>query len=76
MHQLQDLGEHIAQHILCSQLGLSVVAVHAGLGQLDIPVAIGIPDEVIDLGGSHADLKAVQIFGNFLHQLIQLGQEV
>ena len=74
MQQPQELIEHIDQHLLRGQLALLVLAVQACLGQLDIPVAVGIPDEVIDLGRGHAKLVSVHILGDFPDERIELGQ--
>ena len=51
--------------------GLSA-GVYAGLGKLDIPVAVNIPDEVLKLGNSYAQLELFKIFIHFLGKLIQL----
>ena len=75
VQQLQDTQQHIAQHVLGGQLGTLVLAVQAGLGQLDIPVAIGVPDEVIDLGGGHAQLIGVHILGDLADQGVQLAED-
>ena len=74
MQQLQKLREHVAKDVLSHQLGLLVLAVQPGLGQLDIPIAVGVPQEVVDLGGRHADLVAVQILRDLLDQRVQLGE--
>ena len=68
MQQLQELHQHIAQDVLSRQAGGLVLSVQPGLGQLNIPVAIGVPQEVIDLGGGHANLVTVQIFRDLFHQ--------
>ena len=75
MQQLQKVRQHVAQHILGHQLGCLVLAVQTGLRQLNIPVTVGVPDKVIDLGRGHADLVAVQILRDFLHQGVQLGED-
>ena len=73
VQQLQNTQQHVAQHILRSQLG-GVLAVKTGLGQLDIPVAVGVPDEIIDLGGRHAQLVGFQIVGDLADQGVQLAE--
>lgn len=75
VQQLQDTQQHIAQHILGGLLCLRILAVQAGLGQLDIPVAVGVPDEVVDLGGGNAQLVGLQIVGDLADQGIQLAED-
>ncbi|CAN3994570.1 Multidrug export protein mepA, partial [Dysosmobacter welbionis] len=75
VQQLQKLRQHKAEHILGRQLGPLVLSLEAGLGELDIPVAVGIPQEVVDLGGGHADLVGVQVLRDLLHQGVQLGED-
>ena len=74
MQQLHDPQQHVAQHVLGGQLGSLVLAVETGLGQLDIPVAVGVPDEVVDLGGGHAQLIRLQIVGDLADQRIQAAE--
>ena len=74
MHQFQNTQQHIAQDIFCRQLGLLILAVQARLGQFNIPIAVGIPNEVVDLGGRHAQFIGFHIVGDFADQLIQLAQ--
>ena len=72
MQQLQQRHQNVAEHVLCGQLGILVRAVQPGLGQFDIPVAVGVPDEVIDLGGGHAELVGIHILGDFFDERIEL----
>ena len=72
MQQPQELVEHIDQDLLRGELALFILAVESGLGELDIPVAVGVPDEVIDLGGGHAELVGVHILGDFFDERIEL----
>ena len=75
VQQPQDLVEHIDQHALRGELALLVLAVEARLRQLDIPVAICVPDEVIDLGRGNAQLVGVHILGHFTDERIQLRED-
>ena len=75
VHQLQDLGQHIEQHLLRAELGLLVLAVEAGLGQLDIPVAVAVPDEVVDLARGHAQLVAVHVLADLFDHVVELGED-
>ena len=74
MQQLQHPQQHIAQHVLSRQLGLLVLAVQPGLGKLDVPVAIGVPNEVVDLGGGHAQFIGLHIIRDLPDEGIQLAE--
>ena len=74
MQQLHDPQQHIAQHVLGGQLSSLILAVETGLGQLDIPVAVGVPDEIVDLGGGHTQLIRLQIVGDLADQRIQTAE--
>ena len=72
VQELQQLDEDVAEDVLGV---LRALALHPGLGQLDIPVAVGVPDEVVDLGGGHAQLVGVQVLGDLLDESVQLGED-
>ena len=74
MQQLENIGQNTAQHLLRVDLGRLVVALEAGLGQLDIPVAVVVPDEIVYLLGSHAQLVFVHILGDLGDDGVELGQ--
>ena len=74
MQQLQDLRQHVQQHLLGADGRVGVIPVQAGLGQLDVPVAEGVPDEVVDLGGGHAQLVLVEVVRDLAAQVVELGQ--
>ena len=62
VQELEDLGEHVEQHLLRGELRLLVLAVQARLGQLDIPVAVAVPDEVVDLARGDAQLELCLLY--------------
>ena len=72
VQQLEYLRQNVQQNALCALLCRRVLSVEAGLGQLDIPIAVAVPDEVIDLAGGDAQLEAVHIVADFLYHLIEL----
>ena len=74
MDKLEYLGQDIEQHLLCADLALLVLAVETGLGQLDIPVTVAVPDEIIYLAGGDAQLIAVHILADLADKLIELGE--
>ena len=74
MQQLERFNQHIAQHVLRVDLRALVLAGQSRLAQLDEPVAVGVPDEVVDLRGRDADLKGVHVVGDFLHERVELAQ--
>ena len=53
---------------------LCIFAVKSGLSQLDIPVAIAIPQEIINFLNSNAQFILFQIICNLSNQGVQLGQ--
>ena len=75
MQELQNLGQHIEQDLLRAAAERLVAAVEAGLGQLDVPVAVVVPDKVIDLARGHAQLKVVHVLADFLHHVVQAGED-
>ena len=74
MQELKGLGEHVEQHLLGAHLGVLVLTLEAGLGQLDIPVAVIAPDEVVHLLRSHAQLVAVHVLGHLCNEGVELGE--
>ena len=74
VQEAQELVKHIHQHLLRGQLALFVLAIQSCLGQLDIPVTVRVPDEVIDLGGGHAQLVRIHILRDLFDERIELGQ--
>ena len=74
VQQAQELVKDIHQNLLRRQLALFVLAVKSCLGEFDIPVAIGIPDKVVDLGGGDAQLVRVHVLRDFFDERIELGE--
>ena len=71
VQQLQGAAHDPYQHLtggLC--LGF-VAGLHADFGNLDIPVAEAIPQEVVELLDGNAQLEFLQIVGNFLGHVVQ-----
>ena len=73
VQQPQDLNQDVAQHVLGVLRGVG--APHPVLGQLDIPVAVGVPDEVVDLGGGHAQLVGVHVLRDLADQGVELAED-
>ena len=73
MQQPQQLIQNIDKHLQGGLLTVGILGIQPCLGQLDIPVAVGVPDKVVHLLDSHAQLILFQILGNFSNQGIQLG---
>lgn len=64
VQQAEELVQDIDQDLLGGALGGFVFAIEAGFCQLNVPVAVGIPDEIVKLRGGDAQLVAVEIFGD------------
>ena len=76
MEQLHGTREHISQHPLSAFVGLLVLFVlETRLGQLNIPIAVGVPDEGIELFGGNAQLELVHVLGDFPHQVVIAGED-
>ena len=73
--ELEYLGQDIEQHLLRAELALLVLAVEAGLGQLDIPVAVAVPYEVVYLARGDAQLVAVHILADLFDKVVELGED-
>ena len=56
MQELERLDEDIAEDVLCVLARGLILAVEAVLRQLDEPVAVVVPDEVINFCGRDAEL--------------------
>ena len=73
VQQLQRLVQHIDEHLAGGVGGGCVLAVQAGLADLDIPVAVDLPDEVLDLLGGQTQLILVEVGGSLGGDLGKLG---
>ena len=49
-------------------LSLRAALLKSYLGYLDVPVAENIPDEIIELRDSHAQLEFLKVIGNFINK--------
>ena len=67
-----DVYKRQDQHLAGGVGGSRVVAVQAGLADLDIPVAVDFPDEVLDLLGGQAQLVLVEVCGGLGLSLIHI----
>ena len=65
VEQTQYLIENIHKH-LTRVLGVLSVAVQSCFGKLDVPVAVAVPDKLVNLLNSHAELELFEILVNFL----------
>ena len=75
MQQAQALVQHVGQH-LAGRLGrLRIVAVEPHLGRLDVPVAIFVPEELIELASGLAQLPVVDQPGRLLLRMGQAAQD-
>ena len=72
MQQLQHTGHDVQQHTAGA---VGVLALQAGLAQLDVPVAEVIPNEVVQLVDRNTQLELLQVVGDSLHQLVVAGQD-
>ena len=74
--QLHGAREHIAEHPLGPLPGgLVLFVLQTGLGQFDVPVAVGIPNEGIELFCRNAQLVAVHVLGDFFDQVVVAGED-
>ena len=64
----------MAQHLLGPDLAVLVLPLEPRLSQLDIPVAVVVPDEVVDLLCGHAQLIPVHVLGDLPDGPVQLGE--
>ena len=73
--ELEYLGQDIEQHLLRAELALLILAVEAGLGQFNVPVAVAVPDEVVYLARGDAQLVAVHILADLFDKVVELGED-
>ena len=74
MQQPQHLVQNVDQHGKGRLLPAGILGIQPRLGQLNVPVAVGIPDEVVDLLHCHAQLVLFQILRDLGNQGVQLGE--
>ena len=74
VQELERLDEDIAEDVLCVLARGLIVAVEAVLRQLDEPVAVVVPDEVVDLRGRDAELEGVHIVRDLADERIELRE--
>ena len=73
VQELQGLLQHVQQHALGL---LPALAVEAHLSQLDIPIAVVAPEEIVELLSGQAKLIFVEQVGNLLNQAVELAEDV
>ena len=71
VQQLEDFRQHIQQHLLRTAVCSLVTAVQAGFCKFNVPVAVVIPDEIVDLAGRNAQFKVIHVFTDFTHHVVQ-----
>ena len=74
VQELENVRQDIQQHLLRAAGAGLVAAVEAGLRELDIPVAVRVPDEVVDLRRGDADLVLVEVLAHFLRERVELRE--
>ena len=74
MKQLQHTLHYPYKNSLCI-LGCLAACLDTGLCQLDIPVAVYVPDKVIKLCAGNAQLKCLKILINFLCKSVELAYD-
>ena len=75
VQELERLDEDIAEDVLCVLARGLILAVEAVLRQLDEPVAVVVPDEVINFCGRDAELKGVHIVRDLADERIELRED-
>ena len=74
MQKLENIRQDIQQHLLRAAGTGLIAAVEAGLGELDIPVAVRVPDEIVDLRRGDADLVLIEVLAHFLRERVELRE--
>ena len=74
VQELEDIRQDIQQHLLRAAGAALVAAVETGLGELDIPVAVRVPDEIVDLRRGDADLVLIEVLAHFLRERVELRE--
>ena len=69
MQEHERVAHDPNEHLLCV-LSFGAALLKSYLGYLDIPVAENIPDEIIELRDSHAQLEFLKVIGNFLNKVV------
>ena len=75
VQEAQRLIKDIDQNLLRGKLTLFVLAVKTRLRELNIPVAVGVPDEIINLAGRNADLVRVEICRDLANERVEFRQD-
>ena len=75
VQELEYLNKDIQKHSLGALLCRFIIAVQARLCQLNVPVAVIIPDEIVDLSCRNAQLKAVHIIADLFDDAVELGED-
>ena len=73
MQKLQNVAHNVNKHVLRGSCSLAALC-DTRLCQLDIPVAVGVPDKVVELSERDTKLKAFDVVRNFLYQPVAAGQ--
>ena len=74
MQKTQCLVKHIHKHLQSGLLLSGILTVQSCLCQFNIPVTVGVPQEVVHLLHRNAQLILLKIFSNLGNQRVQLGQ--
>ena len=77
VQQLQSLLQYLPQSPqgVVGAFRILICVINTVLGNLNIPVAEFIPDEIIDLGQSNTKLEFIHILGHIFDQVVAFGHD-
>ena len=75
MKQSQEVLEGFLKYISCCLLVLFIIPIQSALDQLDIPVTVYIPDQIIYLLAGKSCLESVEVGCDISYTLIDLSKD-
>ena len=69
MKQLQNALHNVNENILCGSRGFSARG-DTRLCKFNVPVAVNVPDKVVELSDSDTEFKRLDIVGNLADKLV------
>ena len=72
MEQLQRFAEYVCECVLRGQASVFIFGRYGSFGKLNVPVAVVVPEEIVNRGQCNAQLVFVEVCVDALYAFLEL----